>query len=144
VVTSKLQMRFSSISGIADECQYLPAPHANHYSYAQTSRLQMHVICELAATQVDCDCIGRHCFRRNWRGRVERVAVSGDVIGRAVPCRNDAAISNRQHYFSVGLWRPESSLILLDGWQTFPYRIVEGLLVIRPQLAESMMRVAKS
>lgn len=63
----------------------------------------MQVICELAAIQVECDCIARHCFQRNWHGRVERVAVPGDVIGKAVPCCNDAAVSNRQHYFSVGV-----------------------------------------
>ena len=93
----EVQMRFSSISGIADECQSLPAPHAIPYYHAQTSRLQMQVICELAATQVECDCIARHCFQRNWHGRVERVAVPGDVIGKAVPCCNDALLFRRSN-----------------------------------------------
>src|ERR1700730_844100 len=80
----EMQMRLASVSGTADSRQHLPAPHAIPCLHPQTSRLQMHVICELAATQGESDCISRHCFQCNWHCRVERVAVSGDVIGKAI------------------------------------------------------------
>jgi len=92
-----MQMRFASVSGIPNARQHLPSPHEIPCFHQHTSRLQMHVVCKLAAADVERDRIARYCLQRNWHRWVERVAVSGDIIGKTISCRNDAAISNRQH-----------------------------------------------
>jgi len=92
-----MQMRFASVSGIPNARQHLPSPDTIPCLHSQTSRLQMHVVCKLAAAEVERDCIGGDCLQRYWHCWVERVAVSGDVIGKTISCRNDAAIGNRQH-----------------------------------------------
>ena len=98
-----MQMRLTSVSGTANARQDLPTPHAITRLYLQGSRLQMHVIRELATTYVERDCIARHCFQRNWHCRVERVTVSRDIIRKAISRSDDAAVSNRQHCFPVGV-----------------------------------------
>ena len=98
-----MQMRFSSISGSADARQHLPTPHTIPCFHAQTPGLQMHVISKLAATQVERDGIARHRFQCNWHGGVERVAVSGDVLGKSVSGGDNATVRNGKHLFSVGV-----------------------------------------
>ncbi len=41
----------------------------------------------------------------------ERVAVSGDVIGEAISRGDDAAVSNRQHCFPVGVIRADVACV---------------------------------
>ncbi len=77
----EMQMRLASVSGSANARQNLPTPHGISCLHPQTSRLQMHVICKLAAAYVERDRITRHGFQRNWHCRVEGIAVSGDILG---------------------------------------------------------------
>ena len=90
-----MQMRLTGIAGTADARHQLAAPHAVPYLHTQTSRLQVHVISKLTATQVERDCVSRNCFQRNRHSRVERFAVSRDVIGEAISCRDNTAVGKR-------------------------------------------------
>ena len=81
--------------------QRLSASHVVPFLHVQASRLQMHVIGKLTATQVERDCVSRNCFQRNRHSRVERFAVSGDVIGEAISCRDNTAVGNCQHCFPI-------------------------------------------
>src|SRR5215472_14659332 len=90
-----MQMRLASIPGTADVCQQLASPHAIPYLHAQTSWLQMHVISELAATEV----------QRNRHSWVKRFAVSRDVIWQTISCCHYAAVGYGQHRFAVGIIR---------------------------------------
>ena len=51
----EMQMRLASVSGITNPRQYLSAPHAVSRFHAQAAWLQVHVVCELPAAQVERD-----------------------------------------------------------------------------------------
>jgi hypothetical protein len=44
---------------------------------------------------------------------MERIAVSGDVIGEAIPCRDDAAIRNGQDGLVIGIVRANAKFYQL-------------------------------
>jgi hypothetical protein len=55
----EMQMRLAGVAGIANSRQYLATPNARSCLPAQTARLQMTVVRELPATQVEYDGVPR-------------------------------------------------------------------------------------
>src|SRR5438309_268094 len=97
-------MRLAGVSGIADPCQYLAAPHSLSRLHAQAARLQVHVVCELPATQVECDGVTGKRFDRYRYGRAESL-MAGHIFWKSVSYCNYCAIGHRQHRLAVRVVR---------------------------------------
>src|SRR5437763_16239204 len=100
-----MQMRLARIAGAANARQYLATLHSVTYLDEQTAWLQMHVVGKLTATQIESDRVSCNCFRGRWNSGMKRVAMSGDVIGETVPCRDDTAIGDGQDSLLIGIVR---------------------------------------
>jgi len=78
----EVQMRPAGVSGIADARQHLAAPHALSGLHAQAARLQMQIVCELPATQVECDGVtGNRLGRRSSLPRRSRTTYTRILNG---------------------------------------------------------------
>ena len=66
----------------------------------------MHVVGKLTVAQIDSDRVSGDCFERNWYSGVKRLVVSGDVVGKTVSCRDDAAIRDGKDGLSISVIRP--------------------------------------
>src|SRR3974390_3042586 len=100
-----MQMWLTGITGGSDSPQHLASPNAISCLDAYASWKQMQIISELATPQVQGDGISGNGFQGDRHRRVERGAVSGDVVRQAVPRRDDTPISNRQYRLSIGVIR---------------------------------------
>src|SRR5262245_59302854 len=100
-----MQMRLARIARIADSSQYLAAPHAVPSLYTQASWLQMQIVCELPATQVERDGVTRNRFQRDRHGRVEQFVVPRHVIWKTISSGNHVAVGNRQHCLPIRVIR---------------------------------------
>ncbi len=65
----------------------------------------MKVVGKLTATQIDSDGIAGDCVERDGHSGVKRLVVSGNVVGKAVSCRDDAAIRDGQNCLSISVIR---------------------------------------
>jgi hypothetical protein len=81
-----MQMRLAGVSGIADPRQYLTAPNAVSCLHTQTARLQVHVVCELPATQVESDGVTGNRVGRYWYCWAESLVVARNIVRKIVFC----------------------------------------------------------
>jgi hypothetical protein len=75
-----MKMRLASVSGSANPRQYLAAPNAVSCLHAQAARLQVAVVRELPATQVEDDGVTGNRVGRYGYGGVEPLAVAWHII----------------------------------------------------------------
>src|SRR5580765_7573478 len=65
----------------------------------------MHVVGNLTVAQIDSDRVSGDCFERNWHSGVERLVVSGNVVGKTVYCRDHAAVRDGKDGLFISIIR---------------------------------------
>lgn len=89
----------------------------------------MHVVGKLTVAQIDSDRVSGDCFERNWHSRVERLVVSGDIVGKTVYCRDHAAVRDGKDGLSISIIRllsrgsPENETPSLICFKSMAYRL---------------------
>src|SRR5215469_12240212 len=100
-----MQMWLARIAGAANMRQYLPTPHPVTCLDAQTAWLEMHVVGELIAAQIEGDRVSCNRLQRYRNSGMERASVSRSIVGETVPCRDNTAIGDGEHILVIGVVR---------------------------------------
>src|SRR5947209_6801202 len=100
-----MQVRLTGIAGTAHTRQHLTSPHEVACLDTHAPRLKMHIVRKLPSAEINGDRISGHRVERDRYSGVERLAVPGDVIGKAVFRRDYTAIRDGQHGLSIRVVR---------------------------------------
>src|SRR5262249_25079035 len=95
----KMQVRFRSVAGIADEAEHLSTTHFVAHFYPQSSGLHMRVEREMASAPVQDDMVSSYGFRSDWNSARCRPR---HIFRNAVLREGDNAIRDGKYLVSVG------------------------------------------
>src|SRR6266853_1231002 len=97
-----MEMRPACVTGASDSGNHLPPTHMVSGLHEKTPRLQVCVVCELAAAEVECDRVTGDRLDRDRDCGVELlVVIARYIVWKTVSCRKHGGIGHRQDRFPV-------------------------------------------
>src|SRR6516165_10130975 len=122
-----MQMRLAGIAGTAHATHQLSTAHAFARLDSHASRLHVQIVGELFAAEIDGNGVSGNGIERNRHRRVECLVVSGDIVGKTVARRDDEAIRDGKHGFSVGVIRPGVPRVPRERGPVFDLFPIDGV-----------------
>ena len=98
-------MRSASVSGIADSSQYLPTSHALPGLHPHATWLQVRVVRELSATQIQSDAITQRGVDGYRHGGVKLPLIPWNVIRKTISGHYDSRVGDSQYWLAIGVVR---------------------------------------
>src|SRR4051794_13933976 len=104
-------MGLACVSGTADPRHNFAAPDVVSCLYAHAARLEVEIVRELSAAQVERDAVTANRFERDRDGRTKCLEVAGVVVGKAIPCCQDRTARDGKHGLPIGVIRAALAVI---------------------------------